>query len=134
MKKIIIRGVPMICLVSLWWITTGSRPGLDKLTYSQFLEQVRAGKVASVIVIDRKFGAAEAIGRLGDGKTVQTVLPSDYQGAMAAMQDKLVDIEIQGGPSFINAVPFLALLGLWILTLLFKFRCRADGHVGKPAV
>jgi ATP-dependent Zn protease len=137
--KIAICSVAMICLVALWWITTVTRPGWDKLTYSQFLEQVRTGKVASVIVIDNRSGVARATLHLRDGKTARTVLPTDYQDALAAMQDKLVNIEIQGGPSFANAVPFLLLLAVWFLVILGKFHgfrrtCGADGHVGKPAV
>jgi hypothetical protein len=122
--KIAIFSVAMICLVELWWTTVGSRPSVAKLTYSQLLEQVGAGQVASVIVIDSKSGATRATCRLRDGKTVQTVLPSDYRVALAAMQDKLVNIEIQGPSFFINAAPFLLLLGGWILAVIFKFPNR----------
>jgi ATP-dependent Zn protease len=124
MKKIAICSVATICLVALWWITTGTRPGLDKLTYSQFLEQVRAGQVTSVTVIDGRSGAAQATCRLRDGKTLQTVLPSDYLDALTEMQDKLVNIDIQGPSFFINAAPFLLLLGVWILAVVFKFPNR----------
>jgi ATP-dependent Zn protease len=121
--RIAIVSAVVICLAALWWIT-GSQIGLAKMTYSQFLEQVRAGQVTSVIVIDSKSGATRATCRLRDGKTVQTVLPSNYAVALAAMQDKLVNIDIQGPSFFINADPFLLLLGVWILVVVGKFPHR----------
>jgi ATP-dependent Zn protease len=115
----------LVCLAGVLWIT-GSRRSLTKLTYSQFLEQVRAGNVASVTVIGSNSGAAQATGRLKGGDTVRTVLPSDYRDAMAAMQDKRVNVEIEDSSSgplrpFINAGPFLALLCVWIYCFIRKF-------------
>jgi hypothetical protein len=45
---------------------------------------------------------------------------------MAAMQDKLVNIEIQGSSSgplrpIVNAAPFLLLLAVWIFLVIRKF-------------
>ena len=115
----------LICLAGVLWITS-SRRGMTKLTYSQLLEQVRAGQVVSVIIIGSNSGASQATCRLKGGDTVRTVLPSDYRDAMAAMQDKLVNIEIEdtsSGPlrPFINAGPFLALLCVWIYCFIRKF-------------
>jgi ATP-dependent Zn protease len=65
---------------------------------------------------------------LKDGKTVRTVLPSDYRDAVAAMQDNMVNVEIRDSSSgplrlFINATPFLLLFGVWI----FLMRKAPDG-------
>jgi hypothetical protein len=76
-------------------ITITTQRSLATFTYSQFLDQVRSGQVASVVVIGSNSGAVEAICRLKDGKTVRTVLPSDYRDALVAIQDKLVNIEIR---------------------------------------
>src|SRR6266542_1660816 len=105
----------LICLAGALW-TTGSRRGLTMSTYSQFLEQVRDGQVASVIVIGGNSGATQATYRLKGGNTMRTVLPSHYRDAMLTMQDKRVNIEIQDdsfGPlrPLISAAPFLLLLG-----------------------
>jgi ATP-dependent Zn protease len=123
--KIAIVCAVAICLAGVLW-TTGSRRGLTKLTYSEFLEQVRAGQIASVTVIGNNSGATEATCHFKDGNTVRTVLPSDYTDAMVAMQDKLVNIEIQDSSSgplrpIVNAVPFLLLLGVWIFLLIRGF-------------
>ncbi len=120
--KIAIVCAVVICLAGLLW-TTGSRRGLTKLTYSEFLEQVRAGQIAGVTIHGSNSGATEATCHLKDGHTVRTVLPSDYRDAMAAMQDKLVNIEIQDSTSgplrpIVNAAPFLLLMGVWIFLLI----------------
>jgi len=118
----IIVGAMLICLASVPWISLRS---LTKMTYSQFLEQVRAGNVASTTVISSNSGAAQATCRLKGGDTVRTVLPADYRDAMAAMQDKRVDVEIEdsSGPLRLvsNAAPFLVLLAVWIFLFVRKF-------------
>ena len=57
---------------------------------------------------------------------MRTVLPSDYRDALVAMQDKLVNIEIQDSSSgplrpILNAAPFLLLLGVWSFLVIRKF-------------
>ena len=120
-----IVGAAVIFLAGVLW-TTASRSDLKMLTYSQFLDQVRAGHVASAIVMDRNSGATQATCRLQDGSAVRTVLPSDYKDALVAMQDKLVNIEIRDSSSgllssVLNAAPFLLLLGVWIVLMIRKF-------------
>jgi ATP-dependent Zn protease len=123
--KIAIICVVVICLASVL-LTSGSRRGPTMMTYSEFVAQVRAGRVASATVIGSNSGATQATCHLKDGNTVGTVLPSDYRDAMAAMQDKLVNIEIQGSSSgplrpIVNAAPFLLLLAVWIFLVIRKF-------------
>ena len=115
-----------VCLAGLLWMAADSRGSQTRLTYSQFLEQVRAGQVAGVIVIGSNSGATQATCRLKDGNTVRTVLPADYRDAMVAMQEKLVNVEIQDSSSgplrfFTNATPFFLLLGVLIFFMIRKF-------------
>jgi ATP-dependent Zn protease len=125
-RKIAIVCAVLICAAGvLWMVTTGQRPQTT-YTYSQFLDQVHGGQVASVIVTRSNSGAVEATCRLKDGKTVRAVLPSDYRDALVAMQDKLVNIEIRNSSSgpfslLINATPFFLLLGVWIFLMIRKF-------------
>jgi len=83
-------------------MATTSQRSLNTLTYSQFLEKVRTGQNAE-----------------------QTVLPSDYRDAMAAMQDKLVNIEIRDSSSgplqLLYYSPFILILAVWIF-LVRKFQ------------
>jgi ATP-dependent Zn protease len=124
--KIAIICAVLICVAGVLWMATTSRRSSATLTYSQFLEKVRTGQIASVIVLGSNSGAVQAICRLKDGNAGRTVLPSDYRDALVAMQDKLVNVEIRDSSSeplrlLINAMPFLLLLGLWIVLLILKF-------------
>lgn len=117
--------VVLISVAGAWWLATSQR-SLTPLTYSQFLEKVRNGQVASVIVMGSNSGAIQAICLLKDGRAERTVLPADYRDAMVAMQDKLVSIEIRESSSgslqlMMNAAPFLLLLGVWIFLITRKF-------------
>lgn len=117
----------MICAVLvgvaciLWMAVVGGRSP-TKLTYSQFLQQVRTGQVANVTIKDSNSGAAQATCRLKNGNAAVTVLPSDYRDAVAEMQDEAVNIEIRDSSSgplrlLANVVPVLLLLGLWIFMM-----------------
>jgi ATP-dependent Zn protease len=95
------------------------------VTYSQFLERVRTGQIASVILMGSNSGATEAICRLKDGNAVRTVLPSNYRDALVAMQDNQVNVEIRDSASgplqlFLKASPFFLLLGVWIFLIIRK--------------
>src|SRR5262245_8244747 len=95
-RKITIMCALLICIAGVLAIaTTGKRP-LTTYSYSQFLDQVRNGQVASVVIIDSNSGATGVTFRLKDGQVAQTVLPSEYKDALRAMEEKLVNIEIRG--------------------------------------
>lgn len=124
--KIAIICAVLICVAGVLWMATTSRRSLTTLTYSQFLEKVRTGQIASVIVMGSNSGAIQATCRLKDGNAERTVLPSDYRDAMVAMQEKLVSVEIRDASSgplqlVMNATPFLVLLGVWIFLMIRKF-------------
>jgi ATP-dependent Zn protease len=120
----------LICAVGilLAGMALASQRSQSKLTYSQFLEQVRSGQVVSVIVKWSNSGATQATCRLRDGTNARTILPSDYRDAMVAMQEKRVNVEIQdpySGPLGLigRAVPFFVLIGVWVF-LMRKFPNR----------
>ena len=124
--KIAITCAVLVCVLGFLWIATMGQSSLTTYTYSQFLDQVHGGQVASVIVIGSNTGAVEATCRLKDGKAARTVLPSDYRDALVAMQEKLVNIEIKDSssgplPSLKKTTPFFLLLGIWIYFTLGKF-------------
>jgi hypothetical protein len=51
----------------------------------------------------------------------RTVLPSDYREALAAMEESLVDIEIQSARfPLLSAAPFLLLLAVWVCLMCWK--------------
>lgn len=116
----------LICVAAILWMASAGQRSLTTLTYSRFLEKVRTGQIASVIVMGSNSGAIQAICRLKDGKAARTVLPSDYRDAMVAMQDNQVNVEIRDSSSgplrlFMNASPFLLLLSVWIFLMIRRF-------------
>jgi ATP-dependent Zn protease len=117
----------LLCVTVVLWMLASPRSGAPALTYSQFLGQVRAGRVASVIVIGGISGATPATATLQNGDRVRTVLPEDYRDALALMQDHSVNIEIRSSSSeplriLLNATPFLILLAIWLFFFLRGFR------------
>jgi ATP-dependent Zn protease len=116
----------LIFVSGVLWIATTSQRFSTTLTYSQFLEKARTGQIAGVIVMGSSSGAIQAICRLKDGSAERTILPSDCRDAMAAMQDKLVDVEIRDASFWplhlvMPTAPFLVLFGVWIFRVIHKF-------------
>lgn len=126
-SKIAIFWAVLICVgVMLWWVTTYGNKLPPLRTYSQFLDQVKAGQVRGAIVFGSNSGAVPVTYRLQDGETARTVLPSDYRYALKSMQAKAVNIEIRASAStplriLLNATPFLVLLAIWILFMVRGF-------------
>ena len=115
----------LACAAGILWLAPGRR-NLTNLTYSEFLEEVRAGRVAKVTVVESNSGAVEALCTLKEGKTARAVLPARYRDALQAMQEKQVNIEIRDSSAtslrlLMNATPFLLLLGIWVLLVTRKF-------------
>jgi ATP-dependent Zn protease len=106
---------------ALAWIAFVARPrgGESTISYSQFLQQVQAGRVAEVKILAGNSGADDAQVRLKNGTTTNTVLPAHYSTALEAMQQAMVNVEIQDASNSptrlaLNAAPFLILLAVWV--------------------
>jgi len=96
-------------------------PATAHISYTQFLQHVRAGEVASAVITSGR-AAAPVTARLRDGRAIDTVLPGDYDHALTLMQERNVDVEIVAAPlSLWNAVPFGLLLAVWLI-LLWRVR------------
>ena len=101
--------------------TDGSR---TKATYTEFLQQVQAGEVSKVTIAVAETGANPVTYRLKSGSEWLTIIPRNYQDALAAMQNKLVNVEIRDAQSqrvrtLANASPFLLLLGFWVVMMIW---------------
>jgi ATP-dependent Zn protease len=111
-------------------LTIGQRMLQPKATYSDFLKRVQAGDVAkATIEVAARSGADRIDYTLKNGQRVKTVVPSDDREALAAMRDKLVNVEIQDSSSspyrlLANATPFLLLLAFWVVMMRLKLRPR----------
>ncbi len=119
---IALLAAAFLCAVILIWTSAGQQRGQSTISYSQFLQQVEAGRVAEVKISAGNSGAEPASVRLKDGTIARTVLPSHYSAALDAMQQGMVNVEIQDGSGsptslVINATPFLILLAIWIFLM-----------------
>jgi cell division protease FtsH len=112
----------LIGVAGLLWAVVQNKPNSAKATYSQFLQQVESGQVSKAVIVEAHTGANPVTYSLKDGSHVNSVLPWDYRDALAAMQQKMVNIEIQDASSqwlrvLMNASPFLVLLGFWVFMI-----------------
>lgn len=104
--------------------------GQPKATYSEFLKRVEAGEVTKATVeVASRSGADQIDYTLKNGKQVKTIVPSDDREALAAMRDKLVNVEIRDASSsplrlLVNATPFLLLLAFWVVMMRLKIQPR----------
>ncbi len=104
------------------WMILGSHRTQPTITYTQFIERVRAGQVAGVEIAAGDRGASQATIRFKNGSTGRTVLPFDYSAALALLEEQLVIVEIQDastspGRLLLNATPFFLLLAVWVVLM-----------------
>ncbi len=117
-RKRIVFLVILVCVAGLLALVVGDRRYQTRTTYSEFLQQVQAGDVAKATIGVAEAGANPVTYSLKSGARMQTIVPRDYKDALAAMQTKLVNVEIrdaswQRWSTLANATPFLLLLGFW---------------------
>lgn len=101
-----------------------------KTTYSEFLKRVEAGEVTkATVAVAARSGVDQIDYTLKNGSQAKTVVPSDDREALAAMRDKLVNVEIRDASSspyrlLANASPFLLLLAVWVVMMRLKIQPR----------
>jgi len=124
--KIAVVCAALVIAAAAAWMIAGSHRTQSTITYTQFIERVRAGQVAGVEIAGNP-GASPATIRLKDGSTTQTVLPLDYSAALALLEEQLVNVEIQDastspGRLLMNATPFFVLLAVWVFFMFNRPR------------
>jgi len=125
--KSVVFFVVLIVVVAVLALVVGDRTdgSRTKATYSEFLQQVQAGEVSKATIAVAETGANPVTYRLKRGSEWLTIVPKNYQDALAAMQNKLVNIEIRDAQSqrvrtLANASPFLLLLGFWVVMMIWR--------------
>ncbi len=125
--------VLLVLILALFNLFSGNQATLSAqtLTYSQFVEKVDAGEVASVDI-----DGEQMIVRTGDGTRFVTIRP-DGDALNAALMDKLlakkveVKAEKQGQSGFLSLLsvwlPFIVLIGVWVF---FMNRMQGGGKGG----
>ena len=109
--------IPLGIAVTAWLLLSLLFRGAPGLTYTEFLDKVDQGQVASVTIASN----GEAHGKLEDGSSFSTAVPVDLAG------DRLLDrleargVTVEAVPErtslwsiLLSFAPFLLLVGLWI--------------------
>jgi cell division protease FtsH len=124
--RTVVFFVVLIVVVAIMALVVGDRTdgSRTKATYSEFLQQVQAGEVSRATIAVAETGANPVTYRLKSGSEWLTIIPKNYQDALAAMQNKLVNIEIRDAQSqrtrmLMNASPFFLLLGFWVVMMIW---------------
>jgi cell division protease FtsH len=114
-KNIVFWVAAGVVIILLWSVL--QTPGMIKteVTFSQFLNDVEAGKVESVTIE----GAAVA-GQLREGTSFKTVLPAGYNDLVKTLRDSKVEIVVKDAAR----ASWLSVLFTWspiLLLVLFWF-------------
>jgi ATP-dependent Zn protease len=122
MKKLIFTAILVVVALLIGWIIFQSRSMPATISYTQFIERVQSGQVDAVKIASGQWGSSRATLHLKSGETRSTVLPPDYSTALATLQEKLVNVEIQDAWSnpyqmLGNASPFLVLVAVWVILM-----------------
>jgi ATP-dependent Zn protease len=117
-RKLTSFGVLFVSAGLLWAITGQKHSQAKRSTYSEFVQQVDTGKVKDAVISVSNGGASPVIYSLQDGTKAEAVLPREYKDILAAMQQKMVNIEFRDAGSqryriIANSAPFLILLAFW---------------------
>ncbi len=119
--KTVIFWVVLTCVAVLLWIVvqTGKTRQDRQLTFSQFLNQVEAGKVSRVTIT-----GSEVRGDYRDGPAgLHTIIPSNYPDIYNLLRQKGVDVDIKEATSsnwisiIINAIPFVLVVAFWLFMM-----------------
>ena len=114
-KNLALWLVISLMMILLFNLFNKPRPTHEKLTYSDFIAAVDAGKVGSVIIQGN-----DIIGKYGDGKEFRSYKP-DETNIVQKLQEKKVAISARPEEErvswfsiFISWFPLILLVGVWI--------------------
>ena len=120
--KTAIFWVVLICVAVLLWavVRNGNRRVDQPLSFSQFMNEVEAGRVKSVAITGNEVRGAFKDDSVG----FKTLVPLNYPDIYKTMKDKGVNIDIKEPSSsssyvsiLINAIPFILLLAFWLFMM-----------------
>ena len=125
--------------VVLWQISSKNAPSGTPIGYSDFMAQVDKSNIASAKLIESS-GTAEVVGQLREPpETFRTVIPKETIPALTEQLRKQgVAIEVSEDKTItwprliIDLLPFLAILGAWILMVSKRMR-RRSGQNPPPS-
>ncbi|MFQ5723672.1 MAG: ATP-dependent zinc metalloprotease FtsH [Terriglobia bacterium] len=119
LRNILFWVVLLVAIVFLWkMVNTSISPREQEPTFTEFLDKVEAGQVASVIVRGNQVN-----GEFKDGAKFKTHIPAEYPDFYKTLREQNVQIKVEdaSGPSWVtwgvNLLPLLLLVGFWIFIM-----------------
>jgi ATP-dependent Zn protease len=94
-RKTVFFAVLLIVAGLLWGIAQQKQSQAKRSSYTEFVQQVDTGKVRDAVISVSNGGANPVIYNLQDGTKAETLLPRDYKDVLAAMQQRMVNIEFR---------------------------------------
>ncbi|HOQ46602.1 MAG TPA: ATP-dependent zinc metalloprotease FtsH [Bryobacteraceae bacterium] len=120
MKTAIFWVVLIMVVVLLWTVVkTGQKRADRQLTFTQFVNDVKAGKVQSVTISGMEVNGTYK----DDNGGLHVLIPANYPDIITLLQESGVNINIKETNTsswvgvLINAVPFILLLAFWIFMM-----------------
>ncbi len=119
--KTAIFWVVLIMVVALLWtvVKSGQKRADRQLTFTQFVNDVKAGKVQSVTI-----NGMEVQGQYKDDNGgLHVLIPANYPNIYTLLQDNGVNIDIKETNTsswvglLVNAIPFILLIAFWIFMM-----------------
>jgi cell division protease FtsH len=115
LKSLLFWMVLVVVGVLIWQFSTGLRPNPSAIPFSQFLQKVEVGDVATVVITGNEITGTYKDGNLGDGSSkFRSYAPTQYEGLANKLADKGIVIEAKAE----SASPWTALLYSWAPILL----------------
>ena len=120
--KTLVFWVVLVCVGVLVWavIQAGGGKREETLTFTQFINDVEAGRVKSVSISGTD---VKGVFRDDQSKVLRTVVPREYQSFYDTLRAHNVNVEYKdaSGGSWVsllvNAIPFILLIGFWIFMM-----------------
>ena len=120
-KTAVFWVVLILVVVMLWTVVrTGQKHADRQLTFSEFVNDVKAGKVRSVTVTGME---VHGVYKDDNNTALHTLIPANYPDIYTLLQSNGVNIDIKESSSggwfsvLVNAVPFILLLGFWVFMM-----------------
>ncbi len=124
-KNLALWLVISLMMILLWNLFNKPKPVLEKLSYSDFIAAVDAGKVNSVIIQGN-----EIAGKFTDGKEFKSYKPSDANLSDTLLEKKITvsarpeEEKVSWFSIFISWFPLILLVGVWVF---FMRQMQAGG-------
>ncbi|MDP3382111.1 MAG: ATP-dependent metallopeptidase FtsH/Yme1/Tma family protein, partial [Phenylobacterium sp.] len=132
MRNMAIWGVIVVVLIGLYSMMSGGGQAANsrEITYSQLLDQIDSGQVASAVIR----GSAVEV-RNAEGQAFTAVTPNNQEELVKRLEAQNADIAVKPAGGFtlvgfiLQSLPILLLIGVWIF-FMRQMQGGARGAMG----